>query len=94
VDRQRAQAASPTAGERSSEDPGADKLVAGQYADRPHLRPVLDTVLAALPECRHIYGVAETKYPEITSRAFSVFMPATDESPAWAALEFGGGAVG
>src|SRR5712664_974542 len=28
---------------------GADELIAGQYADRPHLRPVLDTLLAALP---------------------------------------------
>jgi len=27
----------------------ADELIAGQYADRPHLRPILDTVLAALP---------------------------------------------
>jgi hypothetical protein len=28
---------------------GADELIDGQYADRPHLRPVLDAVLAALP---------------------------------------------
>jgi uncharacterized protein DUF5990/uncharacterized protein DUF5655 len=28
---------------------GADELVAGQYGDRPQLRPVLDAVLAALP---------------------------------------------
>jgi hypothetical protein len=28
---------------------GADELIAGQYADRPRLRPVLDAVLAALP---------------------------------------------
>jgi Family of unknown function (DUF5990)/Domain of unknown function (DUF5655) len=27
----------------------ADDLIAGQYRDRPHLRPVLDAVLAALP---------------------------------------------
>ena len=27
----------------------ADELIAGQYADRPHLRPILDTVLAAAP---------------------------------------------
>lgn len=54
MDRHRAQAAPPTADERSSDDPGsteasADQLVASQYADRPHLRPVLDAVLAALP---------------------------------------------
>jgi hypothetical protein len=29
--------------------PEAVRLIDGQYADRPHLRPVLDTVLAALP---------------------------------------------
>ncbi len=28
---------------------GADELIAGQYCDRPQLRPVLDAVLAALP---------------------------------------------
>ena len=28
---------------------GADELIAGQYADRPALRPVLDAVVAALP---------------------------------------------
>lgn len=49
MDRHSAQAAPPTADERSGEDPGADKLIAGQYADRAHLRPVLDAVLAALP---------------------------------------------
>ena len=27
----------------------ADELITGQYADRPRLRPILDTVLAALP---------------------------------------------
>jgi hypothetical protein len=27
----------------------ADDLIAGQYSDRPHLRPILDAVLAALP---------------------------------------------
>lgn len=30
-------------------EPDADALVTGQYADRTHLRPVLDAVLAALP---------------------------------------------
>lgn len=29
--------------------PDADELIAGQYADRPQLRPVLDALLAALP---------------------------------------------
>jgi hypothetical protein len=27
----------------------AVRLIDGQYADRPHLRPILDAVLAALP---------------------------------------------
>jgi len=55
VDRQRAQAAPPTADERSREDPGsteaaiANVLVASQYADRPQLRSLLDAVLAVLP---------------------------------------------
>ena len=54
MDRDRAQAARPTADERSSEDPdsaeaaSADELIVGQYADRPQLRPVLDAVLATL----------------------------------------------
>jgi hypothetical protein len=55
VDRHRAQAAPSSADERSREDPdsagaaSADELIAGQYIDRPRLRPVLDAVLAALP---------------------------------------------
>ena len=54
MDRHRAQAAQPTADERSSEDPdsaeaaSADELIVGQYADRPQLRPVLDAILATL----------------------------------------------
>lgn len=27
---------------------GADELIEGQYADRPHLRPILDTILAVV----------------------------------------------
>jgi hypothetical protein len=55
VERRHTQAAPPTAeipsGENRAfiESDGADELVAGQYADRPQLRPVLDAVLAALP---------------------------------------------
>src|SRR5260370_18663908 len=29
--------------------PEAVRLIDGQYADRPHLRPILDAVLAAIP---------------------------------------------
>ncbi len=34
---------------RDPSRPDADDLIAGQYADRPALRPILDAVLAALP---------------------------------------------
>ena len=60
VERRRARAASGAGEDRAGEDragedsaagagPEADELIAGQYADRPQLRPVLDAVLAALP---------------------------------------------
>jgi len=60
VERRRARAASGAGEDRAAEDragvdsaagagPEADELIAGQYADRPQLRPVLDAVLAALP---------------------------------------------
>ena len=45
-------AADATAGGRAPADPpgeAADELIDAQYADRPQLRPVLDTVLAVLP---------------------------------------------
>jgi hypothetical protein len=29
--------------------PESVQLIDGQYADRPHLRPILDAVLAAIP---------------------------------------------
>jgi hypothetical protein len=32
--------------------PEAEQLIGGQYADRPHLRPILDAVLAAVPALR------------------------------------------
>ena len=50
MERGRAQAAALVGGDRAATGAaGADELVAGQYADRPQLRPVLDAVLAALP---------------------------------------------
>ena len=42
----RAQAAPPADEDRAAE---AEELIAGQYCDRPQLRPVLDAVMAALP---------------------------------------------
>jgi len=43
---------------------------AGQYADRPHLRPVLDTLLAALPALG-----------PVTVQARKTGAPATGSSP-------------
>src|SRR5258707_2613653 len=49
VERRRAQSASPVGdGDPDFLPAGADELIAGQYADRPHLRPFLDAVLAAV----------------------------------------------
>lgn len=50
MERGRAEAADLAGGDGAATwTAGADELVAGQYADRPQLRPVLDAVLAALP---------------------------------------------
>ncbi len=50
VERRRAQPASPVGdGYPDFLPAGADELIAGQYADRLHLRPILDAVLAAVP---------------------------------------------
>ena len=51
VERRRAQSALPAAEDGSPAflTAGADELIAGQYADRLHLRPILDAVLAAVP---------------------------------------------
>jgi hypothetical protein len=38
----------------------ADELIAGQYADRPRLQPVLDAVLTALPPLGPMTAVART----------------------------------
>src|SRR6202046_2515174 len=39
----------------------ADELIAGQYADRPELQPILDAVLAALPPLGPLTAVGRTK---------------------------------
>jgi hypothetical protein len=50
VERRRAQAVAIASGDHAATGvAGGDELVAGQYGDRPQLRPVLDAVLAALP---------------------------------------------
>ncbi|HUA30942.1 MAG TPA: DUF5990 family protein [Streptosporangiaceae bacterium] len=38
----------------------ADELIAGQYADRRHLQPILDAVLAVLPPFGRVTAVART----------------------------------
>src|SRR5260221_4216718 len=49
VERRRAQSASPVGdGDPDFLPAGADELIAGQSADRPHPRPILDAVLAAV----------------------------------------------
>jgi Family of unknown function (DUF5990)/Domain of unknown function (DUF5655) len=49
VQRRRAGAPEPGRERPAFINADADELISGQYADRPPLRPVLDTVLAALP---------------------------------------------
>ena len=41
----------------------AQELIDGQYADRPHLRPVLDAVLALLPEFGPVTAAARAPGP-------------------------------
>ena len=85
MDRRRAHAAPPAADERSSADPGsaeaasADELVGAQYADRPHLRPVLDAVLAALPALGPATVQARKTCVSLVTprRTFAVIQPTT-----------------
>src|SRR5260221_1535254 len=59
VERRRAQSASPVGdGDPDFLPAGADELIAGQYADRPHLRPILDAVLAAVAALLPVSGQA------------------------------------
>ncbi|HEX4062700.1 MAG TPA: DUF5990 family protein [Streptosporangiaceae bacterium] len=58
-------------------DGDADELIAGQYADRPHLRPVLDAVLAAAPALGPLTVVARRTCVSLLSagRTFAVVQP-------------------
>jgi uncharacterized protein DUF5990/uncharacterized protein DUF5655 len=57
----------------------ADGLIAGQYSDRPKLRPVLDAVLAALPALGPITVQARKTLVSLVTprRTFAVVQPTT-----------------
>lgn len=66
-----------------SELPGrpddAEELIAGQYSDRPGLRPVLDAVLAALPALGPVTVQARRTLVSLSTprRVFAVVQPTT-----------------
>ncbi len=57
----------------------ADELIAGQYADRPRLRPVLDGVLAAVPAFGPVTMAARKTCISLVSpgRTFAAVQPTT-----------------
>ncbi len=57
----------------------ADKLISGQYADRPHLRPALDALLAAAPALGPVTVQARKTCVSLVSprRTFAVVQPTT-----------------
>ncbi len=57
----------------------ADDLIAGQYADRPHLRPILDVVLAAAPAFGPVTVQARKTMVSLVTprRTFAVVQPTT-----------------
>jgi hypothetical protein len=57
----------------------ARELIDGQYADRPHLRPVLDAVLAALPGLGPVTVQARTTLVSLVTprRTFAVVQATT-----------------
>ena len=57
----------------------ARELIDGQYADRPHLRPVLDAVLAALPGLGPVTVQARTTLVRLVTprRTFAVVQATT-----------------
>src|SRR5262249_33824827 len=80
VEHGRAQAADLVGGDRAAtEAAGADELVAGQYGDRPQLRPVLDAVLAALPALGPVTVQPRKTCVSLVTprRVFAVIQPTT-----------------
>lgn len=57
----------------------ADELVEGQYADRPHLRPVLDTILSRLSEVGETTVQTRKGYVSLVTprRTYAVIQPTT-----------------
>jgi hypothetical protein len=58
---------------------GADELIDGQYADRPHLRPILDALLAASPGLGDVEVQARKGYVTLLTpkRTFASIEPRT-----------------
>ena len=73
----RAQAAPPAEEDRAAAE--ADELLAGQYSDRPQLRPVLDAVLAALPALDPVTVQARKTCVSLSTprRVFAIVQPTT-----------------
>jgi hypothetical protein len=59
--------------------PDAVRLIDGQYADRPHLRPILDAVLASLPALGEVRVEARKTLVSLVSprRTFAVVQAST-----------------
>lgn len=57
----------------------ADELIAGQYADRPQLRPIFDGIIAAANELGEVILQARKKYVSLVTsrRTFARVVPAT-----------------
>lgn len=57
----------------------ADELIAGQYADRPHLRSILDTLLAAVPALGPVTVQARKTFVSLVTprRTFAVVQATT-----------------
>ncbi len=57
----------------------ADELIDGQYADRPELRPILDTILGLLPAVGEVEVQARKTYVAILTpkRTFGAVQPTT-----------------
>ena len=57
----------------------ADELIDGQYADRPDLRPILDTILGLLPSVGQVEVQARKTYVALITpkRTFAAVQPTT-----------------
>jgi hypothetical protein len=57
----------------------ADQLIEQQYADRPHLRPIYDTIVEAATRCGEVIIQARKTYVSLVSprRTFARVQPTT-----------------